>query len=227
MTARNRRGGNIYDIFSGRRIDAAAAPGVVRVSPETDGLCALYSIVSRPGLLFTVSIIGWALYSDGRIDAMIPWLNGVHRCRELDDDRRGRWEGFHDPDSDEAFDDPPAHKVAELQSAAAWFDNRSACDIVQEFADTVGTHVLRVDTGQRQLTLEEVVSWRLSRSGTLHATLADPDLIERTPVLPGDPCLFCVDELPERYYFFQHLTANQIKARDPDAMAALALLFND
>lgn len=227
MTTRYNRGDNIYDLFSGRRIGAAAAaPTVVRVSPETDGLHALYSNICQPGVLFTVNIIGWALYSDGAIDAIVPWLNGVRRCRELDDEQRGRWEGFHDAGHDAAFDEAPAHKVAELQSAADWFDSRKARAIVQEFADTVGTHVLRIDTDQRRLTLEEVVSWRLTGSGTLHATLADPDRIERTPVLPGDPCLFSVDERPERYYFFQHHAANQIKARDPDAMAALALLFN-
>ena len=228
MTTRTRRGDNIYDLFTGRPVDAArAAPTLVRVSPETDGLCALYSNVSQPGTLFTVNIVGWALYSDGCVDAIVPWLDGVCRCRELDNDHRGRWEGFHDPATDDAFDTAPTHKVTELESAAHWFADRHARPIVQEFTDPVGTHVLRIDPERQRLTLEEVVTWRLTRSGALQAMLADPSRIERTPVLPGDPCLFSVDELSERYYFFQHYAANQIKARDPDAMAALALLFND
>jgi len=64
----------------------------------------------------------------------------------------------------------------------------------------------------------------LLNNGEIHALVADEKKVVTTPVLPGDPSLYAADTDGEFRYFFQHHIANKIKAKDPEALAAIAIL---
>ena len=219
---------NVVDLFSGKPLSALHGEQIIRLSPEFDGLSMLYSNRhTDPNKLYSMKILCWALQADGEIVGMVPWLNGLVRCTELDDPATGLWEGYYDPSVDQVFYEPPPHKVAELEQSATYFgagpDNPN--HIVQEIPDTIGTHAMLAGEDEDTLVLTEVLSWRLHNDGEVEAMLIDEHTIQSTPVLPGDTCLYAASRDPRFRYFFQHHIANQIKSEDPVALAAIAMLF--
>ncbi len=219
--------GNVFDIFSGLRMDHLADQRIIRISPEPDGICMLYSNQSNGSKLFSMKLACWALRLDGTVEGMVPWFNGLRSCTELTDAEVGQWEGYYDPRTDDVFFEPPMHKALELESAAEFFaDQRvDGGETVQEIVDMIGTHALFIDPLKQHITLSEVVSWRLDIHGGLNAMLIDEDQVTSTPVLPGDDCLYPAEQHPEFHYYFQHSVANQIKCQEPEAMAAVAILL--
>lgn len=219
---------NVVDLFSGKPLAALRGEQVIRLSPEFDGLSMLYSNRhTDPNKLYSMKILCWALQADGEIVGMVPWLNGLVRCSDLDDAATGLWEGYYDPSVDQVFYDAPSHKIAELEHASAYFgacaDNPNRT--VQEIPDTIGTHAMLAGEDEDTLVLTEVLSWRLFNDGQIEAMLIDEHSVKSTPVLPGDACLYAASEDPRFRYFFQHHIANQIKSEDPVALAAIAMLF--
>lgn len=219
---------NVVDLFSGKSLSQLDGEQIIRLSPECDGLSMLYSNRhTDANKLYAMKVLCWALRADGSIVGMVPWLNQLSPCTELDDQVTGFWEGYYDPRADEIFFDPPPHKVAELEHAAHYFEAGAdnPCSVVQEIPDTIGTHAMLTGEDEHTLVLTEVVSWRLGNDGSLEAMLINEEEVHATPVLPGDECLYAATENPRFRYFFQHHIANQIKSEDPVALAAIAMLF--
>lgn len=219
---------NVVDLFSGKSLIALRGEQIVRLSPEFDGLSMLYSNRhTDPNKLYAMKVLCWGLCADGTVVGMVPWLNELIPCPALDDTATGLWEGYYDPATENVFFEPPSHKVAELENAAAYFaagpDNPNR--VVQEIPDTIGTHAMLAGDEDDTLVLTEVLSWRLFNDGSVEAMLIDEDNVESTPVLPGDDCLYPASSDPRFRYFFQHHIANQIKSEDPVALAAIAMLF--
>jgi len=217
---------NVIDIFSGRPL-CEVKNRIVRIAPELDGLEMLYSNDSSPEKLYSLKVACWALYEDGEVVGMVPWLNDIVSCPDIDDPLNGRFEGYRDPAVDDIFYTAPAHKVVELESSSSYYQEENPDDdfIVQEIPDTIGTHAVLTEDGFRTFTLIEVLSWRLMGNGKLSGMLVDDSAVESTPVLPGDACLFSAQDQSEFKYFFQHRIANKIKAQDPEALAAISLLI--
>ncbi|MCV6613676.1 MAG: hypothetical protein OIF35_01785, partial [Cellvibrionaceae bacterium] len=143
----------------------------------------------------------------------------------------GQWEGYYDPGVDEVFYDAPIHKIVELETAAEYYDYEAA-ELTKEFSlqeipDTIGTHAVLADKDYENITLTEVVSWRLYGDGQIFGMVADEAEVVSTPVLPGDDCLYQVQSREEFRYFFQHQIANRIKAEDPEALAAISILVEE
>jgi len=201
----------------------------VRLAVETDNLSILYSNKHRKSeKYYSMKILCWALQEDGTITAVVPWMNTISDCHKLNDEYYGKWQGYYDPCTESLFDDPPEHKMLELNSAADYFGgpNGDPKAIVQEIPDTIGTHVMLNSNSQDHLILTDVLSWRLYGDGRLEAMIIDEELVEETPILTGSACLYPASENPEFRYFFQHHIANQIKSEDPEALAAIALLLD-
>lgn len=224
---------NVLSIFTGKPLDDHSN-GIIRIAAELDGLEMLYSNDSSPSKLYSLKIVCWALKESGEVEGMVPWLNNMVACTEINDPLNGRWEGYRDPRTDDVFYSPPTHKIIELETAAEYYDEESQddCDpdnpshhIVQEIPDTIGTHAVLTNNGFRSFVLIEVLSWRLESDGRIYGMLVEEEKIDTTPVLPGDPCLYVAQEHPEFKYFFQHRIANKIKAQDPEALAAISMLI--
>jgi len=214
---------NVVDIFSGRPYRGQHP--FIRLSPELDGLSLLYASPNRGNQYYSMKILCWGIRSSGEVDALVPWLDDVYSAGELRSRTLGGWEGFYNPATHEVFQQPPAHKQAELEYAVQFFAPtlRNDGPPLQEFPDVLGTHALFAEDDQ--FILQEVTSWQLSQCGCLQAMVAVEEYVTDTPVLPGDPCLCPVQDNPGFRLFFQHRAANQIKAQDPEAMAAVALLI--
>ncbi|MCB1667885.1 MAG: hypothetical protein R3E73_12020 [Porticoccaceae bacterium] len=217
---------NVVDLFTGKPYSAPFNRRFIRLAPELDGLEMIYSNESHPDKLFSIKVLCWGLRADGEIVGLVPWLDNITACTEIQDPLNGHWEGYYDPGIDEIFFDAPIHKILELETAAEYYevDCEYEDDIVQELPDTIGTHAVLSDDGFHSLTLKEVVSWQLHHNGTINGMLIDDDKVESTPVLPGDCCLYPARGSADFRYFFQHHIANKIKARDPEALAAISIL---
>lgn len=220
---------NVFDIFSGRSLPGQERERIIRLSPELDGLEMLYSNDASDGRLFSLQILFWGLKNSGEVVGMVPWMDRMIACAEICDPLNGHWKGYYDPGIDDVFEEPPVHKIVELETAAEYYEYQcgQAGDIVQEVPDTIGTHAVLSSDGLDSLVLSEVISWRLYFDGSIAGMLADRDRVESTPILPGDACLYRAGDNPKFRYFFQHSIANKIKSRDPDAIAAISLLVED
>lgn len=219
---------NVVDIFSGKSLSALRDEKIVRLSPEYDGLTMLYSnSKTNAEKLYTMKILCWAIRENGEVEGMVPWLNKIVACTELDDAIYGHFEGYYDMSTDCVFYQAPPHKVMELETASEYFGPASNLpeDVLQEIPDTIGTHAMLNSEDGNSIILTEVLSWQLLNNGHVQAMLIDEEDVCATPVLPGDPCLYPAETNSQFRYFFQHHIANQIKAEDPDALAAIALLF--
>ena len=219
---------NVVDIFTGKTLSERLSHRFIRIAPELDGLEMLYSNAAHPDKLFSIRILCWGLRANGEVVAIVPWLDSVVACTEIQDPLKGKWEGYFDPGVDDVFETAPMHKILELETSAEYyrFECEDEKDIIQEIPDTIGTHAVLSDDGFKTIILKEVVSWRLQFDGTLSGMLIDDDKVVETPVLPGDECLYPAEQCEHFRYFFQHHIANKIKAQDPEAMAAISMLVD-
>lgn len=222
---------NVVDFFSGKSFLSRKKEQLIRLSPEYDGLSMLYSnsLASHRNTYYSMKILCWGLRANGDVVALVPWLNKVVPCTDLEDPANGQWEGFYDHSTGVITNAPPPHKIAELESAANYFSVKDldSDSVIQEIPDTIGTHAMLASAVDKTLVLTEVLSWRLLNNGSIEAMLIDEEKVTQTPVLPGDPCLYPASSSTDFRYFFQHHIANQIKSENPDAMEAIALLFDD
>lgn len=220
---------NVFDLFSGLPLSQKPSRRIIRLAPELDHLEMLYSNEANPGKLFAVKILCWALCEDGEVFGMIPWLNKLLPCTSITDPLNGQWEGYYSPSCDDIFFEAPMHKIAELETAAEFYgyEEDSGSFIVQAIPDSIGTHAAFSIEQKNQLYLTGIVSWQLKGDGQVDAMIIDPDSSFDTPVLPDDTCLLSVNKNPGFRYFFQHHIANKIKASDPEALAAIAILIGD
>ena len=217
---------NVIDIFTRKPLSELDDNRIIRMAAELDGLEILYSNTDNPDKLFSVRLLAWGLRLNGEVVGLVPWLDKLVPCNEINDPLNGQWQGYYDEGVDELFFSAPMHKIVELETAAEYYDYQcdSADEIIQEIPDAIGTHAALSPDGSQGIVLKEVISWRLTNSGNLEAMLVDEDKKITTPVLPGDDCLYPANKYSEFRYFFQHNIANQIKNQDPDAMAAISLL---
>ncbi|MFT5085154.1 MAG: hypothetical protein ACI9Y1_003212 [Lentisphaeria bacterium] len=229
-TSSNDRGkDNVIDLFTGRPYSFRNDIRFTRLSPELDGLEMLYSNEVSEDKYFSLKVLYWALRADGEVVGLVPWLNDIIACQDINDPLNGTFEGYYDPGIDELFFEAPIHKIVELETAAEYYDFQceNPQDIVQEIPDTIGTHAVLSDSGFRSLTLQEVISWRLHNDGSVCGMLIDDEKVKSTPVLPGDACLYPAQTDARFKYFFQHHIANKIKSEDPEAMAAISMLVDE
>mgnify|MGYP006440803401 FL=1 len=217
---------NVIDIFTRKPLSEISNSNLIRIAPELDGLEMLYSNAENPDKLFSVKILAWGLRVSGEVVGLVPWLDELVACDEINDPLNGQWEGYYDQGVDELFFAAPLHKVVELEIAADYYEYQCDTDreVIQEIPDTIGTHAVLSTDGFHCITLKEVVSWRLLHDGTMEAMLINEQKMLATPVLPGDDCLYPADKNEDFRYFFQHHIANKIKAQDPEAMAAISQL---
>ncbi|WP_339339197.1 hypothetical protein [uncultured Oceanicoccus sp.] len=217
---------NVVDLFP-TKTPTTSKHRIIRLSPEYDGLCMLYSNAGcEPGMFYSMTILCWGLRDNGEVVGMVPWLNKLMPCDQLNDEEHCQYCGYYDDATDCMFSEAPPHKVLELETAADYFaaEQTNETDIAQEIPETMGTHAMLSD-GSDNFILTEVLSWRLLHNGTIQGMLIDEQNISVTPVLPGDPCLYPADTNPTFCYYFQHHIANQIKAEDPEILAAIGVLF--
>lgn len=217
---------NVIDIFTKAPLSDQLDNKLIRISPELDGLEMLYSNAAHQDKLFSVKILAWGLRLDGDVVGLIPWLNKLIACDEINDPLNGQWQGYYDQGVDEVFYAAPLHKVVELETAADYydFDCTSGREIIQEIPDSIGTHAVLSADNFRNILLKEVVSWRLLNDGTVNGMLIDENNVVSTPVLPGDSSLYPAEEHSDFRYYFQHHIANKLKSQDPEALAAISLL---
>ncbi|UTW45684.1 hypothetical protein KFE80_01845 [bacterium SCSIO 12696] len=221
---------NVVDLFSGKPFSDAFNRRIIRLSPELDGLEMLYANSAHSEKLFSVKVLCWGLRADGEVVGMVPWLNDIVPCPDIQDPLNGHWQGYYDASADDLFTEPPLHKVIELETAAEYYsdeanDESTSSVIIQELPDTIGTHAVLSSDGFKSLILKEVVSWRLHGDGSIYGMLIDDDKVEATPVLPGDSSLYPATKDNGFRYYFQHHIANMIKSQDPEAMAAMSMLM--
>ena len=219
----------VIDFFSGKPLKDLTQERIIRLAPENDGLCMLYSNDNNPDRYFAMKILCWALRWNGDVVGMVPWLDKLVACPDINDPLNGCWEGYYDPDVDSVFYDAPLHKVVELETSLAYFETHLAentAAILQEIPDSIGTHAMLLDRNEHTLTLTEVLSWRLYNNGKISGMLVDEDKVENTPILIGDKSLYPAEDNPLFKYFFQHHIANQIKNEDPEALAAITQLID-
>ncbi len=220
---------NVIDLFSGKPYLPLKDTRFIRLAPELDGLEMLYSNEASADKLFSLKVLAWGLRANGDVVGLVPWLNDIIPCTDIQDPLNGQWEGYYDAGIDEVFFEAPIHKVVELETAAEYYDYEceNPGDVVQEIPDTIGTHAVLSEPELRSLTLQEVVSWRLHNDGTISGMIIDENKVNSTPVLPGDECLYPAQAHGNFRYFFQHHIANKIKSKDPEALAAISLLVED
>ncbi|MCG8316559.1 MAG: hypothetical protein MI976_25380 [Pseudomonadales bacterium] len=217
---------NVIDLFSGKPL-GDTADNIVRIAPEFDGLEMLYTNDSSPDRLYSLKVVCWGMRESGDVVGMVPWLNQIVPCTQINDPLNGRWEGYRDPGTNDIFYEPPVHKVVELETAAKYYtyENLDDTSIIQEIPDAIGTHAVLTENGFRSFVLIEVLSWRLLADGRIQAMLVDENEVKSTPVLPGDECLYAAQDREDFRYFFQHRIANKIKEQDPEALAAISMLI--
>ncbi|MFC3282463.1 hypothetical protein [Litchfieldella rifensis] len=199
---------------------------LVRLAPELDGLEMLYHLAADPETLYGMPLLAWGLREDGEIVGLVPWMEALTPCHQLDDPEYGHFVGYRDPETEEVFHSAPDHKVFELEHAAAYFDYEDTTEptLIQQLPDTLGTHALCMDGDDAPWQLKQVFGWRLYSNGEVESLLVDENRVESTPVLAGDACLYPGHSRHQVVYFFQRVIANRIKQEDPATLEALALM---
>ena len=112
---------NVIDIFTGKPLPDLSDHKLIRVTAELDGLDGLempYSNSENAGKLFSIKILAWGLRRCGEVVGLVPRLDGLVACDDINDLLNGQWEGYYDQGVDEVCFAAPLHKVVELETAA-------------------------------------------------------------------------------------------------------------
>ncbi|WP_048307408.1 hypothetical protein [Halomonas sp. PR-M31] len=199
---------------------------LVRLAPELDGLEMLYHLSSDAKTLYGMPLLAWGLREDGEVVGLVPWMEALTPCHDLDDCEQGCFAGYRDPETDEIFHSAPEHKVFELEHAAAYFDYEETNEptLLQQLPDTLGTHALCLNDDEGPWQLKQVFGWRLYSNGSVESLLVDSTLVDSYPVLAGDDCLYPGRSRHSVVYFFQRAIANRIRQEDPITLEALACM---
>ncbi|HCH24297.1 MAG TPA: hypothetical protein DE179_08375 [Oceanospirillaceae bacterium] len=223
----------VIDLFSGQTYRSEQAPKIVRLAAELDGFEALYADTHgtpKPGQqVHSVTILFWALLSDGAVVGMIPWFDKLIRCAELNHPDSGFFLGYFDPGLDELVAAAPEHKRLELQAAADYFHFEASTEevIIQELPDTCGTHAIFSKDELKSFTMTEVFSWRLLSNGHVQAMVININDVERWPVLLGDTALMPCEDSDDFCCFFQYRIAVKLKESDQDLQELLNSLTSE
>lgn len=234
---------NVVNLFTGQSIDESPEARIVRIVGEQNGTRMLYANYDHPERLIAVPILCWALTESGEIFGMVPWLDEILPCHEIEEKYSVCWEGYFNIEDDDIFFEPPAESTAQLTVAARFpthltrkinptSQSNSALaytpvtlNVIQEIPDPVGTHALLINSDSDSLLLTSIVSWALDENGEIHGMLADDSAIEKLPVLPGDECLFSATSAENFKCYFQRDIAEQIRTQNPKTLEAIEQLF--
>jgi hypothetical protein len=199
---------------------------LVRLAPELDGLEMVYQLAASPETYYGMPILAWGLREDGSIIGLVPWMETLAACHDLNSQENGYFVGYRDPETEEIFDAPPDHKYHELVAAAEYFDYEASGDVtlIQQIPDTLGTHALCMSHPNSPWHMKPVYGWRLYSDGSLDALLADEQKAAMAPILLGDKCLYSAHARHQTVYFFQRHIANRILEEDPTTLDALAMM---
>ena len=242
---------NVINLFTGKSLADTAGQAIVNVLPETSGLRMLYASPSNPDRLVAIPLLCWGMRADGEIVGLVTWINEIIDCTTLDEAMDVCWEGYYDEANDMIFYEAPESIVAQLTVKARFAAQDASCralpllaveggqygieqeaivssstNICEEIPDLVGTHALLQNDDENSLTLTPVVSWMLGKDGELHGMLVDEDSVDKTPVLPGDECLYAASSNPNFRCYFQRDIAEQIRLQNPETMAAIEQLLS-
>lgn len=199
---------------------------LVRLAPELDGLEMVYQLAASPDTYYGLPILAWGLREDGSVVGLVPWMESLAACHELDSHESGFFVGYRDPETDEIFELPPDHKYDELNAAASYFEYEASSEItlIQQLPDTLGTHALCMNHPNAPWHMKPVYGWRLYSNGSIEAMVADEQKATMTPILLGDKCLYDAHSRHQTVYFFQRHIANRILEEDPATLEALAMM---
>ncbi len=199
---------------------------LVRLAPELDGLEMVYQLAASPDTYYGLPILAWGLRDDGNVVGLVPWMESLAACHELDSHESGFFVGYRDPETDEIFELPPDHKYDELNAAASYFEYEASSEItlIQQLPDTLGTHALCMNHPNAPWHMKPVYGWRLYSDGSIEAMVADEQKATMTPILLGDKCLYDAHSRHQTVYFFQRHIANRILEEDPATLEALAMM---
>ena len=125
---------NVIDIFTRKPLSDLSNNRIIRLAAELDGLEILYSNSENPDKLFSVKVLAWGLKVSGEVVGLVPWLDKLVACDEINDPLNGQWQGYYDQGVDQLFFNAPLHKVVELETAADYYDYQCDSDeeIIQE-----------------------------------------------------------------------------------------------
>ena len=121
---------------------------------------------------------------------------------------------------------PSTNKDSANNDSANNEKDNSKKSVRQEIPDLIGTHALILNQDSQSLLLTPVVSWVLDIEGEIHGMLVDEKSVEKTPVIPGDDCLYYAASHPGFCCYFQRDIADQIRLRNPETIAAIEKLLN-
>ncbi|AVI63869.1 hypothetical protein [Halomonas sp. GFAJ-1] len=199
---------------------------LIRLAPELDGLEMVYQLAASPDTYYGLPILAWGLRKDGSVVGLVPWMESLAACHDLDSHESGLFIGYRDPETEEIFELPPDHKYDELTAAASYFEYEASEEVslIQQLPDTLGTHALCMNHSNAPWHMKAVYGWRLYSDGSVEALLADEQKATMTPILLGDRCLYEAHLRHQKVYFFQRHIANQIMEEDPATLDALAMM---
>ncbi|MGO3055626.1 hypothetical protein ACT3R7_11620 [Halomonas sp. AOP43-A1-21] len=219
------RSAQVIDLATARQRQQAQK-SLVRLAPELDGLEMVYQLAGSPDAFYGMPILAWGLREDGNVVGLVPWMETLTACQEVNSQENGYFIGYRDPETEEIFDSPPDHKYYELTAAADYFEYEASGDVtlIQQLPDTLGTHALCMNHPNAPWHIKPVYGWRLYSDGSVDALLADEQKATMTPILLGDNCLYCARAHHQSVYFFQRHIANRILEEDPATLEALAMM---
>ena len=245
---------NVINLFTGQSMVACPQHSIIQICPETSGIKMIYANHHQPDRLISVPILCWGLRSDGKTVGIVPWVGEITDCTRIDEDYDIRWEGYYLQSTASIFSEPPEVITAQLATAMRFSNTEDAVihksthgshtdaneiTVLQEIPDLIGTHalVLKIESDadddhrknfqmHRTLVLTPVVSWALDLEGQMHGMLVDEDAVKKTPVVPGDDCLYYALSNPNFFCYFQRDIADQIRLRNPETIAAIEKLLS-
>ena len=67
---------------------------LVRLAPELDGLEMVYQLAASPDTYYGLPILAWGLREDGNVVGLVPWMESLAACHELDSHESGFFVGY-------------------------------------------------------------------------------------------------------------------------------------
>ncbi len=171
---------NVINLFTGTAHSEQHVAPALQICPEASGLSMLYSNQENPDRLIAVPIMCWALKPNGDVVGMVPWINEITDCHNIDKQLNVCWEGYYCEKKDDIFFEPPEMIVAQLAVSARF------CDSMPEQSTYPSTE---------SKSLNAILA--TNSNGSIepeHRVIEELDIIQEIPDLVGTHALLLSDD---------------------------------
>lgn len=146
---------DVVSLFTGETIETVEQK-IVAIVGESSSIRMLYSTAENRERLIAVPLICWAMREDGECIGVVPWINEILDCQQVQERYGVIWEGYYDAINEEILTEIPEKAKAELLINARYTPKIQLDKTSADKTEDIPVFLTKNATNAAQCQLEQV-----------------------------------------------------------------------